>query len=108
MVVPNRHIGELRLLSNDELSHLMFTTREAEDVLHRVYKPHGINVGINLGTAAGAGVPDHLHVHLVPRWNGDVNFMPVLADIKVVSETLDSTWAKLHTAFGEGYKGLND
>ena len=99
MVVPNRNVGELRLLSNDELTSLMFTTREAEDVLHRVYKPHGINVGMNLGRAAGAGVPDHLHVHLVPRWNGDVNFMPVLAEVKVVSETLDSAWEKLSAAF---------
>ncbi|TAE26439.1 MAG: HIT domain-containing protein [Candidatus Kapaibacterium sp.] len=100
MVVPNRHCGELRLFSDEELTNLMLTTREAEEVLHRVYKPHGINVGMNLGTAAGAGVPDHLHVHLVPRWNGDVNFMPVLADIKIVSETLESTWNKLAETFG--------
>jgi ATP adenylyltransferase len=99
MVVPNRHIGELRLLTNDELANIMYTTREAEDALHRTYKPHGINVGINLGRAAGAGVPDHLHVHLVPRWNGDVNFMPVLAEVKVVSETLDTAWLKLTEAF---------
>jgi ATP adenylyltransferase len=59
---------------------------------------------MNLGTAAGAGVPDHLHVHLVPRWNGDVNFMPVLADIKVVSEMLESAWIKLSEAFGSGNK----
>jgi ATP adenylyltransferase len=104
MVVPNKHLGELRLFSDEELSNIMHTTREAEDVLHRVYKPHGINVGMNLGTAAGAGVPDHLHVHLVPRWNGDVNFMPVLADIKVVSEMLESAWIKLSEAFGSGNK----
>jgi ATP adenylyltransferase len=99
MVVPNRHIGELRLLTNDELTNIMHTTREAEDALHRTYNPHGINVGMNLGRAAGAGVPDHLHVHLVPRWNGDVNFMPVFADIKVVSETLNAAWLKLYEAF---------
>lgn len=99
MVVPNRHCGELRLFRDEELTNLMLTTREAEEVLHRVYKPHGINVGMNLGAAAGAGVPDHLHVHLVPRWNGDVNFMPVLADIKIVSETLESAWNRLAEAF---------
>ncbi|MBD1206912.1 MAG: HIT domain-containing protein [Ignavibacteria bacterium] len=99
MVVPNRHTGELRLLSDDELLHLFRTVREAEDVLHKVFKPHGINVGLNLGSAAGAGVPQHLHVHLVPRWNGDVNFMPVLADVKVVSERLEDTYTKLTQGF---------
>ncbi len=99
MVVPNRHCGELRLLSDDELMLLFRTVREAEDVLHKVFKPHGINVGLNLGSAAGAGVPSHLHVHLVPRWNGDVNFMPVLADIKIVSERLEDTYQKLTQGF---------
>ena len=99
MVVPNRHCGELRLLSDDELMLLFRTVREAEDVLHKVFKPHGINVGLNLGSAAGAGVPSHLHVHLVPRWNGDVNFMPVLADVKVVSERLEDTYQKLTQGF---------
>ncbi|MCU0424550.1 MAG: HIT domain-containing protein [Candidatus Kapabacteria bacterium] len=99
MVAPNRHCGELRLLTDDEVTNLFRTVREAEDVLHRILKPHGINVGINLGSAAGAGVPGHLHVHLVPRWNGDVNFMPVLAEVKVISERLEETYVKLHAAF---------
>jgi ATP adenylyltransferase len=99
MIVPNRHVGELRLLSNDELSNLMHTLREAEDVLHRTMKPHGINIGANLGRAAGAGVPDHLHFHCVPRWNGDTNFMPIFADVKVVSEALEETRANIAAAF---------
>lgn len=101
MVVPNRHCGELRLLSDDELMHLFRTVREAENVLHNVFKPHGINIGLNLGSAAGAGVPNHLHVHLVPRWNGDVNFMPVLAEVKVVSERLEDTYLKLRENFAK-------
>lgn len=99
MVAPNRHCGELRLLNDVELMHLFQTVQEAEDVLHRVFTPHGINVGINLGSAAGAGVPGHLHVHLVPRWNGDVNFMPVFAEVKVISQRLEETYTKLKTAF---------
>ncbi|MCS6807848.1 MAG: HIT domain-containing protein [Bacteroidota bacterium] len=101
MVVPYRHCPELSLLRDEELVALFHTVREAESVLQRAFQPHGINIGINIGSAAGAGVPGHLHVHLVPRWNGDVNFMPVLAEVKVISERLEETYARLHRAFAE-------
>ena len=63
--------------------------------------PHGINIGMNLGRSAGAGIEDHLHYHMVPRWSGDTNYMPILAGTKVVSESLSDSWQKLHTAFRE-------
>ena len=78
MVVPNRHAPNLATMSAEEEAELMRLTRHAEIALTEAYAPHGINIGINLGKPAGAGVVDHLHVHLVPRWNGDTNFMTVL------------------------------
>jgi ATP adenylyltransferase len=104
MVAPLRHCGELSLLADAELTDLFFTAREAERALKLAFQPHGVNVGINIGKAAGAGVPDHLHVHLVPRWEGDVNFMPTIADVKVVSERLQDTFEKLCRAFGGAVK----
>lgn len=99
MVTPNRHVGNLDDLHDDELTELMFTVREAKRVLEQVFKPHGMNMGANFGRVAGAGLPDHIHIHLVPRWNGDVNFMPVLADVRVISESLEETHQKLVQAF---------
>lgn len=99
MVAPKRHCGEISLLSDAELTDLFFTVREAERALKTAFQPHGVNVGINIGKAAGAGVPDHLHVHLVPRWEGDANFMPTIADVKIVSERLQDTFEKLRRAF---------
>ncbi len=103
MVVPLRHIGNLASLDDDELVQLMRTIRDASEVLKSVFRPHGINIGANLGREAGAGVPDHLHFHLVPRWGGDTNFMPVLADVKVVSESMSDTWRKLNEAFNSAH-----
>ena len=80
MVVPNRHVANLATLTADEQAELMRLTRHAEMALTEAYAPQGINVGINLGQAAGAGVLDHLHVHLVPRWNGDTNFMTAIGE----------------------------
>jgi len=77
----------------------MRLTRRAEMALNEAYTPQGINVGINLGRPAGAGVADHLHVHLVPRWNGDTNFMTVVGNVRVVPEALDATKAKLEPIF---------
>ena len=99
MVVPNRHVPNLASLTADEQAELMRLTRHAEIALQEAYSPQGLNIGINLGRPAGAGVADHLHVHLVPRWNGDTNFMPVLAEVKVVNEHLLQTAAKLRKAF---------
>jgi ATP adenylyltransferase len=86
-------------MQGDELAELMQLTRRSEMALSEAYKPQGINVGINLGRPAGAGVADHLHVHLVPRWNGDTNFMTVVGNVRVVPEALDATKAKLAPIF---------
>src|SRR5262245_57788299 len=99
MVVPNRHVPNLASMHREELDELMQLTRRSEIVLNEAYKPQGINVGINLGRPAGAGVADHLHVHVVPRWNGDTNFMTVVGNVRVVPEALDATKAKLEPIF---------
>ena len=99
MVVPNRHAPNLATLSADEQAELMRLTRHAEIALTEAYAPHGINVGINLGKSAGAGVLDHLHVHLVPRWNGDTNFMTAIGETRVLPEDLKSSAAKLRPIF---------
>lgn len=99
LVAPNRHVGELTLLEDSELSNIMLVIKESSEVLTSVFKSHGINIGANLGRAAGAGLPDHVHFHLVPRWNGDTNFMPIFADVKIVSESMDNIKQKLTTAF---------
>ena len=99
MVVPNRHIAALALTTADERSELMGLARQAEIALGEAYRPHGINVGMNLGRPAGAGVLDHLHIHLVPRWNGDTNFMGVVANTRVLPEDLSETAARLRPIF---------
>ena len=95
MVVPNRHVGTLRAMTREELDALMRFTRHSEMALAEAYKPQGINVGINLGRPAGAGVVDHLHVHLVPRWTGDTNFMSVVGNVRVLPEELSETAQRL-------------
>lgn len=99
MVSPIRHVKDLEGLSSRESRDLMACTRDAVRVLNRCLEPEGFNVGINLGEVAGAGYADHLHVHIVPRWNGDYNFMPVLADTRVVSENITETYRKLREGF---------
>ena len=99
MVVPRRHIASLTLATADELSELMQLTRDAESALTEAYRPEGINVGINLGRAAGAGIADHLHVHLVPRWTGDTNFMSVVGQTRVLPEQMDDTARRLRPIF---------
>jgi len=95
MVVPNRHLSSLEALLPDEQNELMALVRLSEMALTEAYQPHGINVGINLGKAAGAGIENHLHVHLVPRWSGDTNFMTAVGGTRVVPEDLGSTAARL-------------
>ena len=99
MVAPLRHVGELRDLDTEERDELMATTSRAVDVIAEAMKPHGFNVGMNLGSVAGAGVPGHLHVHVVPRWGGDTNFMPVVGKTKVLPEMLSDTRKKLAGRF---------
>jgi len=99
MVVPTRHVASLALTTAEERDELMTFTRRAEMALTEAYTPQGINVGINLGRPAGAGVVDHLHVHLVPRWNGDTNFMSVIGDVRVLPEDLATTKKRLQPIF---------
>jgi ATP adenylyltransferase len=99
MVVPNRHVASLSGLDEGEMQELMQFTRDAEVALTEVYQAQGINVGINLGRAAGAGVLDHVHIHLVPRWVGDTNFMSVVGDTRVLPEDLGATAERLRPAF---------
>jgi len=95
MVVPYRHTGDITDLHSHENDELFQIIRLTIHALDEVMKPHGYNIGMNLGRVAGAGIEDHLHYHVVPRWNGDTNFMPVLTDTKVISEALDKSYRKL-------------
>jgi ATP adenylyltransferase len=100
MVIPRAHVADLALLPQAAFDDLHAELRRAVGVVEAVLSPDGINVGMNLGRAAGAGIADHLHWHVVPRWVGDTNFMPVLADQRVVPEALARTWEKLRAGFG--------
>jgi ATP adenylyltransferase len=99
MVVPYTHTSTLTGLSVDELHELMLFTQRAEQALRAAYPPEGINVGINLGRAAGAGIEEHLHIHLVPRWSGDTNFMTVVGETRVLAEDLPATARRLRPVF---------
>jgi len=99
MVVPKRHVGNLAAATPAELAELMLLMQRAELALREAYAPHGLNVGINLGRPAGAGVLDHLHVHVVPRWNGDTNFMSVVGNVRVLPEELPQASARLRPIF---------
>jgi len=104
MVVPRRHTAELAELSSEENSELAEMLRVAVRLLGSAYKAQGYNLGMNLGQVAGAGISDHLHWHVVPRWNGDTNFMPVLGDVKVMIEHLYAGWDRLRPLFDTEYK----
>jgi len=105
MVVPQRHVANLASTTEEERAELMRLTRHAEIAVNEAYSPQGINMGINLGRPAGAGVLDHLHVHVVPRWNGDTNFMTVIGDVRVLPEDLATTAKKLRPIFERLAKG---
>lgn len=98
MVVPNRHVATLESLTDAEYAEMFRFVRKAIAGLGRVSIPDGFNIGSNFGRSAGAGIADHIHMHVVPRWNGDTNFMPVLADTKVISEEMGRTWRRLRDA----------
>ena len=101
MVAPQAHVPGLEVLDDSQTTHLMRALRRTIDVLRSTMSPDGFNVGANMGRPAGAGIPDHVHLHVVPRWNGDTNFMAVIDDVKVVNEALEKTAAKLRQAFAE-------
>ena len=95
MVSPYRHVPDLEDLNDDELPEHFDLVRRSTTALRRAFNPAGFNIGLNIGKTAGAGIGDHIHTHVVPRWEGDTNFMPVLADTRVLPEALASTYAKL-------------
>ena len=100
MAVVNRHLGRLCEAETAELADLMRLVQRAVDALTVEYRAEGFNVGLNQGRAAGAGIEDHLHIHVVPRWNGDSNFVSVLGDTRVLPETLETTWERLRGRLG--------
>lgn len=95
LAVPFRKVPDISELSEEESADLMRTIVRGKEVLSQAIKPHGFNIGINQGEAAGAGIPGHLHAHIVPRWKGDTNFMPVLGETRVLPESLDRMWERL-------------
>jgi len=95
MVVPNRHISDLTGLSTEEMTELGELVKLSIKTIKAVISPEGFNIGLNIGRAAGAGIEEHLHVHIVPRWTGDTNFMPVISDTKTIPESLEETFQKL-------------
>jgi ATP adenylyltransferase len=99
LVAPVRHVSSLSELTAAESADLWETTRAAAAALDTAYDPDGLNVGANLGRAAGAGIPRHLHLHVLPRWTGDTNFMTAVAGVRVMPESLPESWRKLHAAW---------
>jgi ATP adenylyltransferase len=99
LVLPARHAGDLDMLTGAESDELWAATRLAIDAVTTAYAPDGVNMGANLGRAAGAGIPRHLHVHVLPRWSGDTNFMTTVAGVRVMPESLPDSWARLRAAW---------
>jgi ATP adenylyltransferase len=95
MVIPYAHVASLEDLPVEAQAEMMLTVSKSLGVLRQAMQPHGFNIGINIGRAAGAGIESHVHIHVVPRWRGDTNFMPVLAKTRVIPEWLDDTYANL-------------
>lgn len=99
LILPKRHVGEIWSLTEEEHIEICSLLRKSVKLLEDVYSCHGFNIGMNHGAVAGAGIPDHLHWHIVPRWNGDTNFFPLIAETKVLPETLAESFKKLKEAF---------
>ncbi len=101
MVAPYRHFKEIEEMSEEEGAEMLELTKKAVKVIKKVMKPDGFNIGINIGKVAGAGIEQHLHIHIVPRWEGDTSFIPVLADVKIIPEAVAETYKKLKRGFEE-------
>ncbi len=101
LIVPYVHCDSLSGLPSEAAQEVMTTAQRVDAALQRVYRPDGLNFGLNLGQAAGAGVASHLHLHALPRWTGDTNFMTVTAETRILPETLDVTWRKLREVLGQ-------
>jgi ATP adenylyltransferase len=99
MIIPYAHVASLENLDPPTLTELMLLTNRGLAALRQAYHPDGFNIGVNLGQAAGAGVADHVHIHIVPRWSADTNFMPIVGETRVIPETLDQTYARLRPCF---------
>ena len=99
MIAPYRHTASIEELTDEELKEHFEIARRSTSIIRQVFNPGGFNLGINLGRIAGAGIDDHFHTHIVPRWQGDTNFMPVIADVRVVPEALSKTYQKLKDRF---------
>jgi ATP adenylyltransferase len=97
MVAPVQHVGELALLDRETLTDMMEDARRLVELLRQLYNPHGFNIGFNLGEAAGAGIEEHLHLHVVPRWRGDTSFMTVTGGVRVIPEDLETTFARMRS-----------
>ncbi len=104
LILPRAHISEINQLESGFLTTLGPVISTVETALKRCYNPHGMNVGVNLGRAAGAGIPDHLHFHVVPRWMGDTNFMPVLAEVRCINDHLTSMYNKIKPHLEEAFR----
>ena len=98
MVVPYTHVAELANVPESAATEIMLTARRMESAIREAYHPDGLNLGMNIGEAAGAGIAQHLHLHELPRWKGDTNFMSVTADTRILPEQLETTWTKLRSA----------
>ncbi len=104
MVIPNKHLAEMEEMEKEILNELMSTVKESVGLLKKAFKPEGFNIGINMGKIAGAGIEEHFHIHIIPRWQGDTNFMPAIAQTKVISESLNETYNKLKEVYLLGIK----
>ncbi len=102
MVVPYRHVAELALLNMAEANEMMALVRAAEGHLRKIYRPDGLNIGMNIGESAGAGIAAHIHMHMLPRWTGDANFMTTVGETRVLPEELPVTWQRVKAAFEAG------
>ena len=104
LIAPNRHVADISKMSKAELAEMMDVLIEVKALLQEVLSPHGFNIGFNLGRLAGAGIPGHVHLHIVPRWKGDHNFMPVTGNTKVISQSLDTIYKLLIHANKERHR----
>lgn len=99
MIAPYRHIGQIEKLNSNETTEMFRLLQQSIIIIKKIMNPDGFNVGINIGLVGGAGVPDHIHMHIIPRWLGDTNFMPIISDIKIINEELEKTFSKLKKEF---------
>ncbi len=101
MIVPYDHVSKLGATTAEASAEMMTLARQAERIIEAVYRPDGLNMGLNVGAAAGAGISQHLHLHVLPRWSGDANFMTTVGDARIIPEALQDTYAKIRKAFAD-------